>query len=301
MENSQRYEDLDITNNFMFCKVFSHVDVAKDFLQDVLKIKIEKISVVHEASLEEDPFHKGVRFDVLVREEVPEPPANAENTQPEAPKSKKAKSKKSEPGKPEAKKVPGVGRSFDIEMQMRDTHEFAKRARYYQSVCDMDSLAKGVDYDELREQYILFLCPEDIFGAGKPIYRFQNRDESDPGILMGDLCYKNFYIFNKYGEVEDESTREYMRYFSTKECVSAKMRRIHDLVEKYRKDPTTRKAYMTLEQELNIRYKKGRAEGRAEGVDSRNRELAKAFRDDGVSLEIISKRTGLTPEEIKAL
>ena len=45
----------------------------------------------------------------------------------------------------------------------------------------------------------------------------------------------------------------------------------------------------------------GRAEGHAEGESLKNRELAKGFRDDGVPLDIISKRTGLTPEEIKAL
>ena len=44
-----------------------------------------------------------------------------------------------------------------------------------------------------------------------------------------------------------------------------------------------------------------RDEGRAEGADAKNRELAKNFRDDGFPLEAISKRTGLTPEEIKAL
>ena len=38
----KRYEDLDITDNFMFSKVFSNEDVAKDFLQDILKISIEK-------------------------------------------------------------------------------------------------------------------------------------------------------------------------------------------------------------------------------------------------------------------
>ena len=42
----KRYEDLDITDNFMFSKVFSNEDVAKDFLQDILKISIEKIEVV---------------------------------------------------------------------------------------------------------------------------------------------------------------------------------------------------------------------------------------------------------------
>lgn len=54
---------------------------------------------------------------------------------------------------------------------------------------------------------------------------------------------------------------------------------------------------MTLEQELEIRYKKGRKEGRAEA----NRELAKGFRDDGFPVEAIAKRTGLTSEEIRAL
>lgn len=64
------YEELDITDNFMFCKVFSNEDVAKDFLQDVLKIDIERISVVAEATSQEDPFRKSVRLDVLVREEL---------------------------------------------------------------------------------------------------------------------------------------------------------------------------------------------------------------------------------------
>lgn len=50
---------------------------------------------------------------------------------------------------------------------------------------------------------------------------------------------------------------------------------------------------MTLEQELEIRYKKG--------LNDKNKELAKAFRDRGVSIEIIEASTGLTPEEIKAL
>ena len=280
----KRYEDLDITDNFMFAKVFSNEDVAKDFLQDILKITIEKIEVVTEASAQEDPFHKSVRFDVLVREES----------------SSELKS---------VRNLPGVGRYFDIELQMDDTGELPKRARYYQGMCDLDALGKGANYEELQEQYILFLCPKDIFGKGKPIYRFQNREESDPKILMGDLCYKNYYIFRKFDEIKDASIREYMRYFATQEHRSEKMERIHRLVERYRQDPVTRKAYMTLEQELDIRYKRGlekglergRSEGVAEGRADERKELAKAFRDDGVPIELISKRTGLSPEEIRAL
>ena len=74
---------------------------------------------------------------------------------------------------------------------------------------------------------------------------------------------------------------------------------------------------MTLEQELNIRYEKGvadgrkkgreegrkegREEGREEGINTRNKELAKAFRDHGVDINVIVNSTGLTIEEIKAL
>ena len=126
---------------------------------------------------------------------------------------------------------------------------------------------------------------------------------------MGDLCYKNYYIFKKFDEIKDASIREYMQYFATQEHRSEKMERIHRLVERYRQDPVTRKAYMTLEQELDIRYKRGlekglergRSEGVAEGRADERKELAKAFRDDGVPIELISKRTGLSPEEIRAL
>ena len=74
---------------------------------------------------------------------------------------------------------------------------------------------------------------------------------------------------------------------------------------------------MTLEQELKIRYKKGRekgraegreegrvegrAEGRVEGANSTKKELAKAFRNRGVAIDVIVESTGLSPEEIKAL
>ncbi|MGM9984542.1 conserved hypothetical protein (putative transposase or invertase) [Fibrobacter intestinalis] len=122
---------------------------------------------------------------------------------------------------------------------------------------------------------------------------------------MGDLCYKNYYIFKKFDEIKDASIREYMQYFATQEHRSEKMERIHRLVERYRQDPVTRKAYMTLEQELDIRYKrgleKGRAEGVAEGRADERKELAKAFRDQGVSIDVIATSTGLTSEEIRAL
>lgn len=93
------------------------------------------------------------------------------------------------------------------------------------------------------------------------------------------LALLTFISLRSSAKTMDNSIREYMQYFATQEHGSAKMKRIHDLVEQYRKDPITKKACMTLEQ-----------------------EIAKALRVQGkLTLEEIASVSGLTPEEIKAL
>ena len=73
---------------------------------------------------------------------------------------------------------------------------------------------------------------------------------------------------------------------------------------------------MTYEYDLHESKEAGRAEGRAEGIAvgkaegraeataealAEKKTMAKGLRDDGVPLEIISKRTGFSVEEIAAL
>ena len=45
----------------------------------------------------------------------------------------------------------------------------------------------------------------------------------------------------------------------------------------------------------------GEARGEQKGRDAEKREMARGFRDDGVPVEIIARRTGFTKEEIEAL
>ena len=160
MENKRiPFEQLPITDRFMFAMVFSHKEIAKPFLEAVLGIKIHELRDPEpEKTVEVSPFYKGIRYDVFVKEMGP----GGETL-----------------------------RSFDIEMQMEDTKEIPKRARYYQAMCDSESLNKGEVYYNLKELYIMFLCPEDIFGQGKAVYRFKNLEVDNPKIELGDLCFKN--------------------------------------------------------------------------------------------------------------
>ena len=221
MENKRTpFEQLPITDRFMFAMVFSHKEIAKPFLEAVLGIKIHELRDPEpEKTVEVSPFYKGIRYDVFVKELGPD----GETL-----------------------------RSFDIEMQMEDTKEIPKRTRYYQAMCDSEALNKGEVYYNLKELYIVFLCPEDIFEHGRAVYRFKNLEIDNPKIELGDLCFKNFYIFSKYRDIAEKSIREYMEYFATRKPSSPETENIDRLVKWYQADNETRKRYMTWQQEIDI-------------------------------------------------
>ena len=259
------FDELDITDPIMFGLVFSNTHIAKPFIEHLLGIEIDHLETpTPEAVLNFDAEHKGVRYDVFARETK----ENGETI-----------------------------RSFDLEMQMVDTKELPQRARYYQRVCDGVALAKGDFYTSLREQYIIFLCPMDIFKYGYPIYHFENRARENPEITLGDLSFKNFYIFTKYEEFNDPVVRAYMKYFATRNADSSETQAINSQVALYKTDTFIRNKYMTYEYDLH----ESKEAGRAEGIAETKANMAKGFRDAGVPLEIISKQTGFTVEEIKAL
>ena len=236
------FEELPITDRFMFAMVFSHKEIAKPFLEAVLGIKIHELRDPEpEKTIEVSPFYKGIRYDVFVKETGP----NGETL-----------------------------RSFDIEMQMVDNKDIPKRTRYYQAMCDSEALNKGEPYYNLKDLHIVFLCPEDIFGQGQAVYRFKNLEVDNPKIELGDLCFKNFYIFTKYRDVAEKSIRQYMEYFATRQPNSPETEQVDRWVKWYQTDNETRKRYMTWQQEIDIavdleRQRANEAEKRLSEVEAR--------------------------------
>ena len=248
------FEQLTITNRFMFAMVFSQKDIAKPFLEAILGIKIYELRDPEpEKTIEVNPLSKGVRFDVFVKESGP----NGETL-----------------------------RSFDIEMQMDDTHEIPKRARFYQAMRDSESLCRGEKYRDLKELYIIFLCPDDIFGKGRAVYRFKNLETENPKIEMGDLTFKNFYIFSKYREVAEKVIREYMEYFATNKAISPETETIDRLVKWFQTDNNTRIRYMTWQEEIDeaVENERERADAekkRADAAEARADKYEKMLRELG--------------------
>jgi hypothetical protein len=81
----------------------------------------------------------------------------------------------------------------------------------------------GGYYTSLKEQYIIFLCPMDIFGRGFPAYHFENRAREDFSVTLNDRTFKNFYIFKKYEDFKDPVIKAYMKLKpSTTRCLITK-------------------------------------------------------------------------------
>ena len=240
------FHKLPITNRFMFAMVFSHKEIAKPFLEAILGIKIFDLQEPEpEKSLEDSPFYKGVRYDVFVKEKGP----NGESI-----------------------------RTFDLEMQVEDTKEIPKRARYYQAMSDSEELNKGEFYFNLKEQYVIFICRDDIFKKGRAVYKFKNLEIDHPEHELGDLTFKNFYIFKKYKTVAEKSIRNYLEYFATNEPNSPETEAIQRKLTWYQSNKATRKRYMTWQQEVDIaaelaaqkyRERADKAEKRAEDEKQR--------------------------------
>ncbi len=77
------------------------------------------------------------------------------------------------------------GRLMDIEVQRSDAGASRKRARFYSSMLDYRTFAKGVDYDKLPDSWVIFITEHDVIGKNKPLY-LAERVFTDDGEPFGD-------------------------------------------------------------------------------------------------------------------
>lgn len=167
MGKRKKLKDLTIRDNFMFAAVMMQGNNSKDFLEMTLNIKIARIEISYEKNIIYNPECKGVRFDVYCADE--------NNTR------------------------------YDIEIQIVKKN-LRKRSRYYHSQMDMEALASGHDYEELPNNYVIFICDFDPFGLKKYCYTFENCCLEDYELKLEDGCTSIF--LSTRGENPEEISKE---------------------------------------------------------------------------------------------
>ena len=65
------FEDLTISDDFMFCKVMEYAPICKEFLEILFSVKIEKITYLSpQNTVTTNSEAKTVRLDVLVKDTI---------------------------------------------------------------------------------------------------------------------------------------------------------------------------------------------------------------------------------------
>ena len=204
-------------------------------------------------------------------------------------------------------------------MKWLENFEFwqTRNSNFYQSLMDVDNLLRGQSYAELKESYVIFICTQDPFGKGLPVYTFRNVCSEDDGIFLDDKSVKVFYNVGAYGKEDEPELSALLQYLCERRATSGFTQHIDELVEKAKRNEKFRSWYMSLnihEDDLRMAgekigfergvvagIRKGRRDGIAAGSYQAKRETAKLMAERKYPLSEIRLMTGLSEAEIKNL
>ncbi|MBR4752306.1 MAG: Rpn family recombination-promoting nuclease/putative transposase [Thermoguttaceae bacterium] len=171
------FDELTITDDFMFGRVMSDPKNLKPLLELILHVKIARIEYPErQKTIETSPDHKGVRLDVYCEDD--------------------------------GKTV------YAIEIQTSDEKNLPKRIRYYRDMIDINILDKGADYIELKKSFVIFICTFDYFKKDRYMYTFLSQCQEDGRLYLDDETTS--IVLNVNGTVGDidEELKGALRYMA---------------------------------------------------------------------------------------
>ena len=257
---SKKYEELGITDAFIFAKVMSNKEICKPVLEQILNIKIRDIEYLdYEETIQIAPGSKSIRLDIYVEDD--------KNT------------------------------VFNLEMQMTNYEELPKRSRYYQDIIDLKLIEKGQSYDILKTSYVIFICTFDFFEKNRSIYEFENICVDDSDIKLNDGTHKIFLNTKGNRDGISEELQMLLDYFDGREPESQLAKDIDRKVFEARNNKQWRREYMSYQMELDKQFRNGREEERR-NINKLNKallsekkyeELEKSTSDEEYQRELMKK------------
>ena len=229
-----KWDSLTIKDNFIFGKVMEvNSDWCRRLIEHILDIKIESISYPErEKTIEARLDSKGIRLDVYVKDDK--------------------------------------NRSFDIEIQLTDNDDLAKRMRYYIGLIDLDKLNKGksVKYKSLGESYIIFICTFDVFGYGYQLYDFDIVCRRNSALHLIDGTHRIFLCTEGEDEELKEEVKNFLDYVAGRGIKSDFIQELDETAKRVKLSKEWRLSYMTYELALLEREEQGREESTIEHLRS---------------------------------
>ena len=264
IKRTKSWDELTFADNFLFCKILeSEPEICRQLLELLLHVEIDHLEVPQaEKTMQETIEAKSVRFDVYTKND---------------------------------------SQIFDIEIQTTDTKNLPKRARYYQSVIDMDNLSKGENYSKLKDSYVIFLCLDDIFHKGLPVYTFENTCREDKNTKLKDGAIKVFFNAAECDKLKSREERDFFHFLKGESAGTGLSQSILEKVEFAKKNMTWRRQYMTWQQTIDEEKYYAREEGREEGAHENAIANAKNALAMSLTAEQVVQITSLPLEEVLSI
>jgi len=222
-----KWETLTIKDNFIFGRTMEvNPDLCRRLIEQILDLKIKSISYPErEKTIEARLDSKGVRLDVYVEDDK--------------------------------------NRSFDLEIQLADNDDLAKRMRYYHSLIDLDKLHKGksVKYKTLGESFVVFICTFDVFGFGYQVYDFDIVCKRNAEIKLNDQTHRIFLCTEGEDKKVSVEIKNFLDYVAGRGIKSDFIRELDEAVQQVKESKETRLSYMTYELALMEREALGEKRG----------------------------------------
>ena len=132
-----------------------------------------------------------------------------------------------------------------------------------------------------------------FFKKGLAKYTFENLCIENPEIKLNDRAYKYFFIAQNYDKILDERQKAFLKLVISpdEKSTDSFTERVTKLVEEAKLNTQWRKQFMEWEREMAIKFRKGKEEGRKEGIIEGAQQKAE---EDGIAL----LKEGDSPEKI---
>ena len=194
------------------------------------------------------------------------------------------------------------GAQFNVEIQRSDEGASVQRARFYCGALDMHFLDTGEKYEALPDAYVIFITESDVFKEGRPIYNVE-RSINESGKAFGDGSH---IVYVNAACQDDTPLGRLMQDLNCKDPANMHYKELADTVNYFK---TTKEGEANMASVIEM-YAKNQAEKVAAKVAAkvaeetayqRNIEVAKEMLADNMSIEVVTRISKLSEDEVRAL
>ena len=229
LKNIKPFDELTITDDFMFGAVMSEPKHLKPLLEYILGVKISQITYPEkQKTIDVNYGYKGVRLDVYCEDD--------EKT------------------------------VYSVEIQTTDQRNLPKRIRYYRDMIDINILDKGGYYKDLKKSFVIFICTFDYYKKGRYMYTFKNQCQEDSTLYLKDET--TAIVLNSTGTIGEinEELKSVLRYMSGQAPTGGYAEVLDKAVIAVKGNEKWRRDYMTLAMKLDEERELTRLEGKISAI-----------------------------------